>query len=135
MEEKRPVGRPSEYKPEYCQAIIDHMEEGASITSFAASISVARSSINEWMDRYPEFSEAVKIGKAKCAAWWEKAGRKSATEGGGSATLVIFGLTNMGADDWKQKQELDHKSSDGSMTPAPVGLPALYAALDEDKKD
>jgi len=100
-----PAGRPTSYKPEYCDAVVKHMAEGASLTSFAAEIGVARSSINEWMANNPEFSESVKRGKAACAAWWEKVGRTQAVEGGGNATLVIFGLKNMAGDDWREKTQ------------------------------
>lgn len=111
-------GRPTKYDEKYCEQIIEHMSEGASMTSFAAEIEVDRSSLNEWMDKHPEFSQAVKIGKAKCASWWERVGRTNAVEGGGNATLVIFGLKNMAADDWRDKQQVDNISSDGSMSPA-----------------
>lgn len=104
-------GRPTDYKPEYCEAVIEHMKEGASLTSFAASLNVARSTINVWMDANPEFSEAVKAGKAHCAAWWEKVSRSNAVEGGGNATLCIFGLKNMAPDEWREKQEIEHSGS------------------------
>ncbi len=119
MIDTRPVGRPSLYDSTYCARVVEHMADGASLTSFAAEVDVARSTINEWMDAHPEFSEAVKRGKAKCAAWWEKQGRTIAQKGGGPGanTLVIFGLKNMGADDWRDKQEVDHSSSDGSIKP------------------
>ena len=102
------VGRPSKYDPAYCEALVEHMRDGASITSFAASIGVARETITGWMNEHEEFSLAVKQGKAVCSAWWEKVGRKNAVEGGGNATLVIFGLKNMAAEDWRDKQELEH---------------------------
>ena len=117
-----PVGRPTKYKETYCDLIIEHMSEGASITSFAAEIGVARSTIDEWANNYPEFSGAVKIGKAKCAAWWEKLGRSNAITGEGNATLVIFGLKNMAPDDFRDKQEIhqtgsvEYKVSLGDMT-------------------
>lgn len=102
------AGRPTDYKPEYCQMIVEHMTEGASVTSFAAEIGKSRSTINLWMDAFPEFMEAVKTGKAKCAAWWEKKSRINAVEGGGNATLCIFGLKNMAPDEWREKQEIEH---------------------------
>ena len=110
MTDKRPVGRPSDYKPEYCDQVVAHCTDGASLTSFAAEIDVARSTINEWMEKHPDFSEAVKRAKAKCAAWWEKQARSGAS---GSAkdinpTLCIFGLKNMAADDWRDKTETDN---------------------------
>lgn len=119
-----PVGRPTKYKPEYCQMVVDHLSEGASLTSFAAEIDVARSTINEWIDAHPDFSEAVKRAKAKCAAWWERVGRNGAQGGDVNPTLVIFGLKNMAADDWRDKQELDHRSGDGSMTPTRIEIVA-----------
>jgi hypothetical protein len=99
------MGRPSKYRETYCNEVIQHMADGASLTSFAAEIGVARSTINEWMDEHPEFSEACARAKAKCAAWWERAGRQIILAGGNGAqaSLVTFGMKNMGRDDWQEK--------------------------------
>lgn len=101
-----PAGAPSKFKPAYCDEVINHCATGASLTSFAAEIGVARSTINQWMEDHAEFSEAVNIAKAKCAAWWERRGQAIAQEGGGpgAATLVMFGLKNMGKEDWSDRQ-------------------------------
>ena len=32
--ERNPVGRPTKYKPEYCEMLIEHMSEGLSFESF-----------------------------------------------------------------------------------------------------
>lgn len=106
-------GRPSKYDEIYCDQVVTHMANGASLTSFAAEIDVARSTLNEWMDNHPEFSEAVKRGKAKCAAWWEKANRGLAMGGAGNATSCIFGLKNMAAEDWRDKQDVEHTGRNG----------------------
>lgn len=104
-------GRPTKYEQRFCDEVIEHMREGASLTSFAASIRVARSTLNVWMEENPEFLESVKIAKANCAAWWEKVSRQNAVDGGGNATLCIFGLKNMAAEDWREKQEIEHSGS------------------------
>jgi hypothetical protein len=65
------------------------------------------------MEHHPEFSEAIKIAKAKCAAWWERVNRKNAVEGGGNATSAIFGLKNMAADEWREKIVQEHSGPDG----------------------
>lgn len=123
------MARPTKYKPEYCEALVEHMSAGASITSFAAEIDVDRSTITEWANVHPEFSTAVKRGKAKCAAWWERKGREGASgDSPVNPTLVIFGLKNMAPDDWRDKRELDHTSSDGTMTPKDSSA-AVLAAL------
>ena len=113
-----PIGRPTKYEQRFCDMGIEHMSEGASITSFAAEIGVCRATITVWMDEHPEFLAAVKAGKAKCAAWWEKLGRLGASGAQPvNPTLVVFGLKNMSPDEWRDKQEHDHTSSDKSMTP------------------
>lgn len=124
MARKPSGGRPSKYDPKFCDMLIDHMSEGASMLSFAAEIDVNRDTLHEWARVHPEFSEAVTRGKAKCAAWWEKIGRNLAATGEGNATLVVFGLKNMGGGEWVDRQEVDHSSSDGSMKPTQIILTA-----------
>lgn len=113
-------GRPSKYDPKYCKMIVEHMTDGASMTSFAAEIDVSRSTLNEWGKHHSEFSEAIKRAKAKCAAWWERLAREGANGGDVNPTLIIFGLKNMSPEEWKDKQEVDHKSTDGSMSPTKI---------------
>lgn len=124
------LGRPSKYRPVYCNELISHLSEGASIASFAAEIGVARSTINQWAEDYPDFSEALQIAKAKCSAWWERRLRDQAVNGKGSTVATIFGLKNMAAEDWRDKQEIDLSSRDGSMSPK--GLGDFYGASGED---
>lgn len=111
------MARPTKYEQRFCDEVVEHMKDGASLTSFAAEIDVARSTINEWMEAHPEFSEAVKRAKAKCAAWWEKKGREGASgDSPVNPTLVIFGLKNMAAEDWREKQEIDHTTAGKPIT-------------------
>jgi len=107
------AGRPTRYKEVYCDEVISFMAQGYSLTAFAGEIGVARSTINEWMAHFPEFSEATKVAKAKCARWWEDRNRKNAEEGGGNATAAIFGLKNMAPDDWREKSEHEVTGKDG----------------------
>jgi len=100
-------GRPTLYKPEYCEAVVDDMAQGFSLTAFAGLIGVDRTTIGEWMNVHPEFSRAVMRGKALQVRKWEADAQRIAMVGGGcgSATIVMFGLKNMGGDEWREKQE------------------------------
>lgn len=133
MSKTRSVGRPSSYHESYCEAVVQHMQAGASLTSFAAEINVARSTINEWMEAHPEFSEAVKRGKAKCAAWWEARGRSIAETGGGPGanTMVIFGLKNMSPDDWADATKVEHSNPDGTLRPTVIKIVAANDRSDD----
>lgn len=100
-----PAGRPTKYKPEYCEQVIEIMSQGLSLTAFAGKISVARSSINEWIDNHEEFSEAVRVGKAKRTLALEM-GMLSA-DSGPAVTARMFALKNADPDEWREKQSLD----------------------------
>lgn len=75
MEEpKNPVGRPSLYKPEYCQKLIDHMSQGYSFESFAAVVDVNRDTLYQWKKDHADFSDAVTKAFSKCLLKWEEIG-------------------------------------------------------------
>lgn len=59
------AGRPSEYKPEYCEMLINHAEQGYSFESFAGRIGVTPQTIYNWEKAHPEFFEAKTIASRK----------------------------------------------------------------------
>lgn len=124
-----PAGRPTKYKPAYCEAVVEHLTDGASLTSFAAEIDVARTTLNDWMKEHPEFAEACARAKAKCAAWWEKANRKLATTGEGCQGAIALGLKNMAGDDWKDKQLLGSDPDN----PLPAGVSVTFKNTEKSK--
>lgn len=72
--EKASRGRPTKYKPEYCQMLIDHMSTGLSYDTFSAIIEVNIDTLYEWEKVHKEFSEAKKVAVGKCLIFWEKLG-------------------------------------------------------------
>ena len=74
MREKIPKGRPSKYKPEYCQMLIDHMSKGFSFESFAGIVDVNRDTLFEWATAHDEFNEAKHLAFARNLIFWENVG-------------------------------------------------------------
>lgn len=101
-----PGGRPSKYDPRYCDEVISLMSEGLSLTAFAGSILVARSTINEWMAAHPQFSEAVKIGQSARTLKLEK--DLLTMSEGPRVTSRIFALKNAAPEEWRDKQDIEH---------------------------
>jgi transposase len=99
---RHPGGRPSKYDPAFCDVVLKEMANGLSLTAVSAIIGVTRATINNWMAEYPEFLEAVTRAKANRLLHWERVALNVASQGGGpgSATVVVFGLKNMGGDEW-----------------------------------
>lgn len=62
--EKNTAGRPTDYKEEYPEKLIEHMSRGNSFWSFAAKIRCSFDTLHNWCEKHPQFSEARKIGTA-----------------------------------------------------------------------
>ena len=114
MEEKiSTVGRPSTYDPSYCDVVRDMMGKGFSKTAVAGHIKVSRQRLIDWAEANPEFRDAVKEGEAMRTFKLED--DLLSAETGPQVTSRIFALKNAAPDEWKDKRELDHQSSDGSL--------------------
>ena len=137
------VGRPSLYKPEYAELAYKFCLLGADDARLAQMFDVQESTINNWKQEFPEFLEYLKKGKeiadAEIAhALFHRAKGYSHPE---VDIKVIEGqivqtdlvkhyppdtgaamawLKNRQPKQWRDKQEVDHTSSDGTMTPRPA---------------
>lgn len=60
---KKPVGRPSSYKPEYAKQAEKLCELGATDVEMADFFEVAPSTFTKWKADYPELSASLKSGK------------------------------------------------------------------------
>lgn len=119
---KHPGGRPTKYKPEFCDIVIAVGEEGGTLIEMAEACDVHRETIRDWAKVHPEFSDAIKRSEQKAQVWWVRLG-KAATIGGVEGfnpTSYIFNMKNRFRDDWRDKHEVDNTSSDGSMTPTTI---------------
>lgn len=102
------TGRPSSYKPEYCEQAEDFLAKGYSVAALAGHLSVVKSTIYEWMKSHEDFSNAVKRGQSKAVLFWEARNIDFARTGEGNATAIIFGLKNRAPDEWRDKVETEH---------------------------
>src|SRR5690554_3298607 len=128
------VGRPTKYTDAMPDALYNAMADGKSITQFAAKIGVSRSTVYEWAEQHPEFSDALTRGKEVGEAYWENELQGMMYSKEANAPLVKLYFANRFG--WTDKQEVDNKSSDGSMRPAapldPATIKAIAKQLDDD---
>lgn len=68
------TGRPSKYKEEFCELLVEHMAKGRSFESFAAVADVDRDTLYEWAKVHESFSDAKGRGQAKSLFHWEGLG-------------------------------------------------------------
>lgn len=128
---KGPGGRPSKYKPEYCQLLIDHCAKGYSYDAFAGSVGVDVDTLYEWEKVHAEYSEAKKIAWSKSRHFWENIGLHGMTGKipGFVSAVWIFNMKNRFK--WhdnvkiETKQDPEDKSKDEQIKKLSEHLAAL----------
>lgn len=122
-------GRPTLYKPEYCETVIELGKQGDSLVQMASYFDVSRSTIDQWAVDYPEFSEALIRAKAHCQSWWEKAGREGMFLGGGGFNAAV----------WKKSMEArfreDYTERTETKLSGDAEAPVAFVIRDMTKKD
>lgn len=145
------MSRRTAFKPEY----VDQAKRlasvlGATDVEIAAFFGVTDRTVYRWKLEFPAFAKALTVGKAPANRRVERSlylravGYSHEAEElfckDGVVTRVktvkhyppdtaacIFYLCNRDKENWKQKNQVDHTSSDGTMTPK--GLNDFYAGL------
>ena len=65
-------GRPSKYRKEYCQELIEHMSRGFSYETFRPSGGYAcNKTLDNWCAEHPDFLQAKQEAFRCCREWWE----------------------------------------------------------------
>ena len=106
-----PAGRPTKYKSEMCEQVVEFMAKGYSKEAVAGKLGIAKDTLYRWVDEKPEFSDAVARGEALALLWWEELGMRGVQgEIPGFVSIVyIFNLKNRRG--WKDKQEVSGPGS------------------------
>ncbi len=126
-----PVGRPTLYKPEYCDQVIPLLKQGMSIEEIGLEFDVGYTTIYEWMNVHPEFSNAIKRGREFSKAWWMRRGRTDLENKDFSATLWYMNMKNRFG--WADKQEITQNNESDQLK---AEINSLRRELDEkNKKD
>ncbi len=89
-------GRPTEYKSEYCEKLIEHMSQGFSFETFGAIVNCHKDTLYQWLKKHEDFADAKKQGVTVCQLFWERIGNNSA-QGlieNFSAASYIFNMKN-----------------------------------------
>jgi len=111
-----PGGRPTDYKEEYCNSVIEFGKQGFSRVQMAAELEVAKATIQNWEKEHPEFLAAMTRAMTLSQAWWEKKGQECLVMPAGVSFQASAWSRSMAArfpDDWREKTATEHSGPDG----------------------
>ena len=105
-----PAGRPTDYRPEYCERVIELGRLGMSVVEMAADIGVARNTLEQlWPAANPEFLQALTHARECSQAWWESMGRTNLImppqTGQFQASVWSRSMAARFPKDWREKNE------------------------------
>jgi hypothetical protein len=141
------MARPTNYRKEYAEQARKLCLLGYTDRQLADFFNVNERTINRWKIDHPEFCQSIKDGKEfadidvvdslyKRAIGIEYEEIELKTDGKNKSkrvvkklippdtTAQIFWLKNRQPQKWRDKQEIDHQSSDNSMSPTRIELVA-----------
>lgn len=89
-----PGGRPTLYRPEYCEVVRNLMREGASKIEIAYELDVDRNTLDNWAKEFPEFFRTINEGVDHSEGWWTKSGRVNLTNKDFNSRLWEINMMN-----------------------------------------
>lgn len=134
-----PAGRPTSYKPEYCEQAVKLSKMGATDAEMADFFEVAISTLNLWKIKHTEFSESLRVGKEiadkrvvdslyqRAMGYTHPDVDIRVVEGAivktdlvkhypPDTTAMIFWLKNRDPSNWRDKTDIEHSGTVAGMT-------------------
>ena len=100
------MGRPSLYKPEYCDVAIEIARAGGSWAEIAGECDVDRATLYDWAERHPDFSTALKKAKVLEQIWWERAAKSGLYADKFNAAVWTKSMQARFRDDYTERREV-----------------------------
>lgn len=129
LEAKRPVGRPSLYRPEYCEQVIELGREGHSFTAIAALLDVDKATMLGWVSTHAEFSTALTRAKQLEQLWWEEVGRRSLFADKFQSVVWKTSMAARFRDDYTERKEMTGANG------GPIQLQAVTLPIEDMEDD
>jgi transposase len=118
-----PFGRPTDYRPEYCQKVIEWGRQGKTIANMCEKLDISRQTFYDWQKAHSDFLDATTRARDLSLSWWEEQGQSGLFAEGFNSNLWYKNMINRHRADWYEsnKQELTGKD----------GGPVQFASVDQ----
>lgn len=109
-------GRPTAYKEEFCDLIIEVGKAGGSVVKMANACGVSKETIYDWARSKPLFSDAFTRARNLSQEWWEDLGQRSMIMEQGSGTFSQSAWSRSMAarfpEDWRESKHTEVTGAD-----------------------
>lgn len=98
------MGRPTDYKSEFCQKVIALGKLGKSRAELALALDVDRATIADWEQKHKDFSSAMRQYADFAEAWWCQWAHENVDNKNCNAALYNINMQNRFG--WNKKTEV-----------------------------
>ena len=127
---KHAGGRPTLYRREMCDRLVEAMAKGLTAEAAAARIGISARSLFYWQKQHPEFLQAIQEGRQRSQLWWEERAFAMVNGEAGNTQIVMLGLRNRSraASGWNNDTvKLEHTGPEGG--PLQRGMILIVAGV------
>lgn len=107
------MGTPNKYQNWMCAKAEEVLANGESLAGICAELGITRTTLYDWRDTHPEFSQAIQRGLQKAQRRWERIGMDG-IQGNYekfNAAPWIFTMKNRFREDYKEDKEVKSEST------------------------
>lgn len=102
---KNAGGRPTDYRIEYCDNVVNWGTQGKSKAWMAGELDCTIDTINNWCKANPEFLSAMEIAVTKSQQWWEDAGQNGMLNKSIDASIYSRSMAARFPRSWRESTE------------------------------
>lgn len=110
-------GRPSDYRPEYCEQVIEFGKLGLSVAQMASRLDTSKQALLRWVEANPEFRDAMEVARSHSQAWWEEMGQANLImpkdSGSFQGSVWSRSMAARFPDDWRENKGVELTGKDG----------------------
>ena len=107
------LGRPTKYKPEYCELVLELANQGHSKASICRQLNVDWNTWDNWERNFPDFLNTTRRAKQLSLGWWEDQGKTGIWSRDFNAQAYSLQIRNRFPDQWRDKIDVE---SSGTVT-------------------
>lgn len=108
-----PAGRPTAYRPKFCETVVELGRQGKSKAQIAAALDVSRLTLDNWAAEHPEFLNAMTHARDLALSWWEDQAQQGLTAERFQASLWSRSMAARFPDDYREKAAVEHSGNVG----------------------
>ncbi len=106
-------GRPTSYRPEYCERVIELGKLGKSLVQIASELDSTKQTLFNWCNDNPDFFDAMEKSRAHSQNYWESIGHDGMLNKSIDASIWSRSMGARFPADWRESKHQEVTGANG----------------------